>query len=119
MVLMFSGCTNLVNVPDLVATNLGYSAMSQMFSDCTSLVNAPVLPATVGAGDCYRDMFHNCTSLRYIKCLLADTGSSYRDFTYGWVYGVPFNVGTFVKQTGVYFTGGADGIPAGWTVQEV
>lgn len=116
---MFSGCTNLTNVPDLVTTNLGYNAMSQMFQNCTSLVNAPVLPATVGAGDCYRDMFHNCTSLRYIKCLLSDTGSSYRDFTYGWVDGVPFNVGTFVKQTGVYFTGGVDGIPAGWTVQEV
>lgn len=116
---MFYGCTHLTNVPDLVATTLGVSSMRQMFSHCTSLVNAPELPATVGVAGCYSEMFDYCTSLRYIKCLLADTGSGYYEFTYAWVRDVPINIGTFVKQTGVYFSAGVNGIPANWTVQEV
>ena len=60
---MFSGCTSLVNAPELPATALADRCYNYMFYNCTSLVNAPALPATTLARSCYNSMFENCTSL--------------------------------------------------------
>ena len=112
---MFLGCTSLVTAPDLPATTLTSMCYNSMFSGCTSLETAPELPATTLAGNCYNSMFQGCTSLNYIKCL-ATTNISVG--TYNWVSGVA-STGTFVKAAGVSWSTGNNGIPNGWTVQEV
>ena len=68
---MFSGCTSLVNAPELPATALASRCYESMFSGCTSLVNAPELPATALASRCYESMFSGCTSLTSAPELLA------------------------------------------------
>lgn len=60
---MFSGCTSLIQAPELPANNLSTSCYNQMFSGCTSLTHAPALPATTLADFCYYNMFYNCTGL--------------------------------------------------------
>ncbi len=61
--MMFYGCTSLVNAPELPATKLSNSCYSGMFYGCTSLVNAPKLPATKLSESCYSSMFSHCTRL--------------------------------------------------------
>ena len=61
---MFSGCTSLIEAPELPYTELPSGAFSGMFNGCTSLVEVPdVLPATTLGSACYRNMFNMCTSL--------------------------------------------------------
>ncbi len=60
---MFSGCTSLVNAPELPATALETNCYYNMFYGCTSLVNAPELPATTFALNCCYNMFYNCSTL--------------------------------------------------------
>ena len=57
--------TGLVNAENLVlpAKTLAKSCYSYMFSGCTSLVNAPELPATTLADSCYINMFQNTNVL--------------------------------------------------------
>lgn len=111
---MFSGCTNLVNAPELPATTVEGYCYRNMFYNCTSLVNAPTLPATTLADYCYYQMFHGCSKLNYIKMLATDI-SAY-DCLYGWVYNVASS-GTFVKHPDMTtLTTGTSGIPSGWTV---
>jgi hypothetical protein len=64
---MFEGCTSLVNAPALPVTSLADYCYENMFKGCTSLVNAPALPATSLADGCYKAMFYNCTSLKYLN----------------------------------------------------
>lgn len=119
---MFNGCTNLTTAPQLPATTLINYCYGYMFSGCTSLTTAPELPATKLANRCYQSMFNGCSSLNYIKCLATDISAS--DCTDNWVYGVvPYGVvstGTFVKAASMndWTTGGYNGIPDGWTVQD-
>ena len=87
-----------------------------MFSGCTSLVNAPELPATTLISYCYSQMFYNCKALKYIKAMFTTTpGASYLS---GWVSNVYFS-GTFVKNSKATWsnTFGVNGIPSGWTVE--
>jgi len=63
---MFSGCASLENIPILPATTLASGCYSNMFSGCTSLENIPILPATTLASECYSTMFSGCTSLETI-----------------------------------------------------
>lgn len=70
---MFTGCSNLINTPELPATTLAIDCYSQMFKGCTSLTTAPVLPATTMAQGCYYQMFGNCTSLITPPALPATT----------------------------------------------
>ena len=99
---MFSGCTSLVTAPTLPATTLARSCYNNMFYGCTSLVTAPKLPATPLADYCYYSMFNGCSSLNYIKCLATDISASSLS---NWVRGVAST--------------GTNGIPSGWTVQDV
>lgn len=59
----FRNCTNLVDAPELPATELGEACYAWMFQNCTSLRKAPNLPATTLAETCYENMFAGCTSL--------------------------------------------------------
>lgn len=60
---MFSGCTSLVNAPDLPQTKLATACYVSMFSGCTALRNVPQLPSTEIAVSSYCVMFGWCTSL--------------------------------------------------------
>ena len=115
---MFYGCSSLVNAPSLPATTLAQSCYRGMFQGCTSLVTAPDLPATTLAASCYFDMFYGCSKLNYIKCLTTNrTPQGYATMN-DWVRGVASS-GTFVKKSGVSYPTGVNGIPSGWTIQNV
>ena len=60
---MFSGCSSLIQAPELPATTLAANCYAHMFSGCSSLIQAPELPATTLADNCYEYMFYNCSSL--------------------------------------------------------
>ena len=74
---MFSGCTYLVDAPELPATTLKDSSYRAMFYGCSSLTTVPsnMLPATnlSGASNCYQSMFNSCSSLTTAPSLPATT----------------------------------------------
>lgn len=140
---MFSGCTSLINAPELPYVTLYKNCYKEMFKGCTSLTVAPSLPASVLHDNCYYSMFEGCTSLTAAPDLPAQNTTSkatcyYRMF-YGctslssitvsatnwssttaidWVSGVSAT-GTFTKPTGTSIPTGTSGIPSGWTVVDV
>lgn len=64
--MMFVGCTNLINAPELPATTLAGKCYKQMFSGCTNLTKAPKTigtSETILANNCCEKMFYNCQSL--------------------------------------------------------
>ena len=114
---MFYDCTSLVTAPTLPATTLASRCYNCMFYGCTNLVNAPELTATTLAEGCYEGMFYNCSSLNYIKCLATNISAS--NCLINWVLGVA-STGTFVKAASMTsWRNGFNGIPSGWTVQDV
>lgn len=113
---MFAGCTSLTTAPALSAMTLVQNCYNGMFQNCTSLTTAPELPAMTLAERCYYQMFKNCTKLNYIKCLATDISAI--ECTLEWVKNVAAN-GTFVKKRGVSYASGNNGIPTGWTVEEI
>jgi hypothetical protein len=68
---MFFKCSDLVNAPELPATELEPYCYLEMFLGCTSLVDAPALPATELKTQCYKGMFQGCTALENAPELLA------------------------------------------------
>ena len=60
---MFNNCPNLVNAPELPATDLANYCYELMFTHCTSLTSAPELPAEKAKEAVYNAMFARCTSL--------------------------------------------------------
>jgi len=119
---MFSNCTSLIKAPMLPATQPIDNCYRGMFGGCTSLTTAPDLLAPTVGYMAYSHMFYNCSSLNYIKCLATNiqpdsTTGEYQ--TEDWVYGVPYNNGTFVKDPSMTnwesFTLNC-GCPFGWTV---
>lgn len=68
---MFSGCTDLMNAPELPATGLAIGCYSHMFYNCNNLREAPELPATTLAAKCYEEMFNRCGRLTEIHELPA------------------------------------------------
>jgi len=118
-VYMFSGCTSLTVAPELPSTTLAEWCYAHMFEKCTSLTRAPELPAMTLVDACYRTMFGSCSNLTYIKCLVEDLGQSLSSNPFlSWVGNVS-PTGTFVKKAGVEWPTGWNGIPVGWTVEEV
>lgn len=112
---LFRDCGSLIEAPELPATTLKESCYSYMFGNCTKLTTAPELPATTLEESCYSQMFYGCNRLNYIKCLATSFGYM---STSSWVYDVR-STGTFVKAASMSsWSTGANGIPAGWTVQD-
>ena len=70
---MFSGCTSLVQAPELPATKLAKYCYGNMFTQCKSLAQTPELPATTLADYCYTHMFWGCRSLTQAPELPATT----------------------------------------------
>lgn len=112
---MFTGCTSLTQAPALPATTLIGQCYCEMFKDCTSLTTAPELPAEALVEKCYSGMFRNCSKLNYVKCMATSINSYHLDY---WLYGVA-STGTYVKAANVEWPSGANGIPEGWTVEEL
>lgn len=110
---MFYSCKNLAVAPELPATNLKRYCYDSMFYGCTSLTSAPDLPAATLEGYCYREMFKGCSSLNSVTCLATDISAT--DCTTDWLSSVAAT-GTFTQAPGVAWPTGANGIPAGWTV---
>lgn len=114
---MFYDCKILTAAPELPATTLADYCYRYMFSYCSSLTTAPELPAQTLTRNCYFYMFQFCGKLNYIKCLATDISAFY--CTRGWVTLIA-STGTFVKNPDMNdWTTGNDGIPNGWTVEEV
>ena len=114
---MFYNCSNLTTAPALPATTLVSICYNSMFSGCSNLTTAPELPATTLVSWCYYRMFYNCNKLNYIKMLATDI-SAYWCLD-EWVSGVA-SVGIFAKNKNMAsLPTGANGIPSGWTVQNV
>jgi len=72
---MFSGCTSIIDAPELPATTLGSSCYLSLFSQC-SLKVTPELPATTLANNCYQSMFSGCSLLTSAPELPATTLNS-------------------------------------------
>lgn len=100
----------------LPATTLTRACYNQMFSYCTTLEKAPVLPATTLVQECYYYMFVGCSSLNEITCYATDISAN--DSTVYWVHGISAN-GTFKTPSATNWTSGDDGIPSGWTRQNI
>ena len=113
---MFEACSSLTQAPELPATTLAQSCYNSMFYGCNSLTAAPELPATTLANYCYENMFSSCVNLNYIKCLATDISAT--ECLNNWVDAVQ-PTGTFVKAAGVTYPTGGNGIPSGWTVEEI
>ena len=114
---MFEGCSNLVTAPDLPATILEAKCYRRMFMGCTNLKVAPDLPAATLADYSYFNMFTDCINLNYVKCLAKDISAV--ECTKNWLSNVAAT-GTFVKAEDMQFwTMGANGIPEGWTTENV
>jgi hypothetical protein len=113
---MFDRCASLTTVPELPATTLADGCYSHMFAGCSNLATAPELPATMLASRCYQYMFAQCTTLNSVTCLA--TGVMLDTDTEGWLYGVA-QTGTFHKYTTTIFSIGDNGIPTGWTVDNI
>jgi hypothetical protein len=86
-----------------------------MFSGCTSLIEAPELPSVDSIyQDSYSDMFSGCSSLNYIKAMLTITPGAH--LTTDWVSGVSAT-GVFIKNdNATWNVTGVNGVPTGWNV---
>ena len=75
---MFYECPSLIQAPELPATTLVTHCYEYMFSGCSSLIQAPELPATTLAFRCYKDMFSSCTSLKLSEIKTEEYIQEYR-----------------------------------------
>jgi len=60
---MFQNCINLTKTSALIAQEMKTSCYHRMFGNCTKLAKAPALLATIMANHCYEAMFQRCESL--------------------------------------------------------
>ena len=113
---MFENCSSLVTAPSLPATTLVNFCYIFMFYNCKALTTAPELPATILSSSCYQNMFLGCSNLNYVKSHATDISAS--NALSNWLLNVAAS-GTFVKPAGVSYKTGGDGIPSGWTIQNI
>ncbi len=115
---LFYNNHNLISAENLVlpATILTEACYMEMFHYCDNLVSAPKLPATVLIDSCYYMTFSGCSSLNSITCYATDISA--RSCLYYWLYGVS-STGTLYKNANTTYPSGANGIPSGWTIQNL
>ena len=114
---LFKDCVGITDASRLVlpAMKLTPYCYASMFNGCSSLTTAPILPALTLVEGCYEYMFNDCSSLSYIECYATDISET--DCTKNWVSGVSSS-GTFIKEYGITWPTGNNGIPSGWDVIE-
>lgn len=117
---MFQGCTGLTTAPALPATTLSEYCYQGMFQDCTGLTEAPVLKAEELVTRCYASMFSGCMNINKVTCHATSiaAGASYP--TVSWLSSV-HSSGTFFRPAAATFweSDSPNGIPAGWTVNNM
>ena len=114
---MFYGCTSLTDAPELPATKLSDYCYDNMFNGCASLTTAPELLAETLVEGCYSNMFSTCRNINSITCLATDISAD--NCTAYWFYRHSES-GTFKKAESMEdWTRGINGIPEGWTIENV
>lgn len=114
---MFRGCDLLTTAPSLPAMTLAPNCYAGMFQQCDRLVTAPILRATVVPRGAYSYMFNWCGLLDYIECLATDISAE--DSTLNFTSGTARS-GVFVKSSAMHdWEYGPNGIPDGWTIENV
>lgn len=115
---MFLNCTALVKALALPATTLADYCYSDMFNGCSSLTTACELPAVTLKESCYDSMFRGCTSLSSVVCLATDISAT--DCTVDWLDGVAAEgIFTAADKTVAWKADNTEGIPSGWTRENV
>lgn len=123
---MFIGCTSLKETPKIYIpymTSVGL--FESTFAYCTSLERFEMMGDEV-----YQDpidlsqeekvvfnMLDGCSSLKYVKVNFTNIDYSLRP-TENWMRGVP-STGTFVTPSDTNWVTGSNGIPAGWTREDL
>lgn len=112
----------LSSPPRLPATTLAEGCYMGMFG-YFNLLSAPELLATYVPAGAYAMMFNCCSSLNYIKMTATSADMTYGEGSflgpfYSWLSNVG-ETGTFVKSSSMTLPSGENGIPTGWTVQNV
>ena len=121
---MFYGCTNMIDVPDILWSGYLYygitvptARMSSMFRDCTSITESPILrmDILVNDGGDLDGMFFGCTSLTKITSYVSWLGHG---ISTAWVRyvaptGVFINLSSHIYTTNDY---SEDMVPNGWTI---
>ena len=117
---MFENCTSLTTPPRaLPATTLANYCYNSMFKGCTSLTESPILSARTMVLMCYDSMFSGCTSLSSITSLSDEIGDNGTGTgSYHWVEGVAPN-GVFTKRFDAWYKYGSEGVPNGWTINDL
>lgn len=116
---LFSSCLGIsfVDYSFLPATSLSAYCYGNMFRGCTNMAVAPLLPATDLVGGCYDSMFYNCQSLNTIYANFKTTPND--DYTKQWVSGVAGNGVFYRNKNASWNVIGNNGIPSGWTIQNL
>ena len=73
---MFYNCTNLTDIKEICATTLGYMSCYYMFCNCANITKAPDLLTETLTGYCYYYMFKGCSKLSYIKSRAINASAS-------------------------------------------
>ena len=120
---LFAGAEKLVNNPfrhiELPAYELRDGCYQAMFYGCKGLQRAPDLPAGAVTGFCYKEMFAGCSKLSYLKCLADDISAD--DCTKDWLTGAGTEAtdGKTLATTFPFPENSNDGVPAGWTNEQL
>lgn len=109
---MFNNCKSLTTAPELPATTLANYCYNSMFKNCKSLTTAPELPATTLTNSCYTSMFNGCSSLTSVTHHITNWNASN---TNGWLNGVAATGTVKCPANSTIPSNSTDGIPSGWT----
>lgn len=117
---MLGGNSDLTNVDNLIIPYVGpygRRMFSDILSGCSNITNGPIILAEnlYANRQCFLRAFYGCSKLSNITCKATtniDTNFS------SWLHGVS-STGTFYKAAGATWPTGDNGIPSGWTVQNI
>ena len=113
---LFQGCTSLTTAPDLPATTLANYCYSSMFRDCTGLQNdTPIIYAETMADNCLFLMFDGARNIKRLEVHITNWDTTKAT---NWV-NLVLPGGVFKKPSGTTIPTGTNGIPSGWTVENI
>jgi len=116
---LFYQDTKLISAKDLMlpAVTGTENCYRDMFNGCSNLEYAPVIYLNDITNWKIYQMFMGCTKLNYLKCLSTIGTDSTTNY-----YNILYNTaatGKFVKAAGTTWNQSSNGIPSGWTIEEV
>lgn len=113
----FQGCIYLERAPyELPCKSYNNYMYQFMFTGCSSLTVAPIIQCEEIYGtQMLKGMFEDCSQLREIRMNANAVNSSHMQ---NFSKNVATN-GVFFKKRGVSYATGINGIPTGWTVEEI